>query len=108
MTNAIGTGTVNLSLNLPVDERAELGRAAVRAGFASVGAFVRSLLLKGAETQDAELATQIKEVRRRYYGAAFLVLFCASLALSWVSGDQMQMRRAQGQRVRVRRIEEVA
>jgi hypothetical protein len=108
MTNAIGTGTVNLSLNLPIDERAELGRAAMRAGFASVGAFVRSLYLKGAEAHDKELASQIKEVRRKYYGAAFLVLLCASLVSSWMSGDQLPMRRAQGQRVRVRRFEEVA
>ncbi|HYG22757.1 MAG TPA: hypothetical protein VEH04_08250 [Verrucomicrobiae bacterium] len=80
MTNAIGTGTANLSINIPLDERSELGRAAVREGCKSVGEFVRKLVLAGAEVKHPELAVQLKEVRRKYYGGTMLILILCAIA----------------------------
>ena len=99
MTNPIGTGTCNLTLNIPVDERAVLGKLAFQAGAKSVGDFLRSLVLRGLENQNATAARQVREIRRRYYGGALLVLFVAALAC----GGSQEMRRASS---RVRRIEQ--
>jgi len=103
MTNAIGTGTCNLSLNLPRDERAELGRLAFRAGARSVGDYVRRLMLSGLERDDLESARRIKEIRQRYYGAALLALFIGLL----LTGEANDLRRAR-RSVRERRTEERA
>lgn len=94
MTNAIGTGTVNLVINVPADERSALGRAAFKRRAKSVGAFVRKLLLAGAELECPELAAQLKKIRFQYYGsAALLLMFCGLLAASWFSRDELDLRR---------------
>ena len=80
-TNPIGSGTVNLSINVPADERAlwgRLGFMAVERGEArSVGDFERRVLLKGLEALDPDAAAKLKEIRIRYYAgilAALVVL----------------------------------
>jgi hypothetical protein len=80
-TNAIGTGTCNISINLPVDERSILGRLAFRMGFRSVGELNRHLIEAGLEKVDPQAAQEVKEIRRRYYGAAMLGAFL--LAVVW-------------------------
>lgn len=81
MTNAIGTGTANLSVNVPIDERAELGRLAFRLGFKSTGHFLRALVLKGLEQEHPDAARRVKEVRRAYYGSVMLGVFLAAFVL---------------------------
>lgn len=103
MTHPIGTGTVNLTLNIPVDERAALGRAALAHGARSVGDYVRRLVLLGLSKDDAQAARQVREVRRRYYGTLAAALV-AWIALS-SSGEQM---RRPPRPVRANRQEEVA
>lgn len=103
MTNPIGSGTCNVSINLPVDERAELGRLAFQSGSKSVGDFLRSLLLTGLEHKDAAAAQRIREIRRIYYSASLLGLFLSTLAF----GDHIDLRRSRsGLRVRVEEVRE--
>lgn len=92
MTNAIGTGTANLAINIPVDERAALGRAAVAAGAKSVGEYLRGLWLAGAKAENPELAKEISQVRRQYYGAALMALFMCALVMG--GSPERAMRRA--------------
>lgn len=104
MTNPLGTGTRNLSVNLPVDELALLGKAAFQAG-KSIGHFVRDLLFLGAKSKSPELAAKVAEVRRRYYGAVLLGLFVAMLAFN----HDLDLRRpSRTARVRRSEAEEVA
>lgn len=113
MTNAIGTGTVNLSINVPADERLHLGRLSVKMGFKSVGDLLRRLALKGLQAELSEIERQIhpmgsvgplvqraeelrktlREVRQtrvKYYGTALLLLFGAFLVCS----EHQEFRRA--------------
>lgn len=101
MTKEIGTGTVNLSINLPIDERTELGKLAFAAGARSVGHFVRHLIVKGLESGDPEAARRLKEIRTRYYGATLLTVFIVSLAVH----PGQDLRRC-ARRVRVEEIRE--
>ena len=99
MTNPIGTGTCNVTFNIPTDERAVLGKLAFQAGAKSFSGFLRSLVLRGLENQNAAAAREVREIRRRYYGGAMLVLFVAGL----LCGGIGELRRASS---RVRRVEE--
>lgn len=81
MTNPLGTGTCNLSVNVPTDERQVIGQLAFRLGFKSVGDFMRHLVLSGLEREDTQSAQTVREIRRRYYGAAMLVLFLSAIVL---------------------------
>lgn len=82
MTNAIGTGTRNLSVNVPTTEWELIGRAA---GPGRLGDFLRRLIIAGAEKQDPALAQKLKEVRRQYYGVAMLLIVVGLVA----SGDDL-------------------
>lgn len=106
MTNRIGYGTRNLSLNLPADERLELGKAAFRANAKSVGDFVKRCLLKGLTVQDPAAATRIRGIRRQYYGVACGVICLSAFLAGLLAGTNHDLRRA-GRRVRSERIEEV-
>jgi hypothetical protein len=106
-THAIGTGTRNLSVNVPTDERALWGQIAfhfVQSGEAkSTGDFIRRVLLRGLEATDKKSAAKLKEIRIRYYAGTLLLLLCASLLLSWVSPTAAAPTlRARAQRVGVR------
>jgi hypothetical protein len=96
MSHQIGTGTVNLSVNLPTDERAILGRLAFVRG-ESIGQFVRKLLLNGLAMESLTEAERVIEIRRQYYGSALLVIFCGAL----LCGGANEFRRAKT------RVEEV-
>jgi hypothetical protein len=106
MTNAIGTGTKNFTLNVPTDEHAELGRLAFRLGFRSVGDFMRHLVLKGLEKEDPQSATEIREIRRRYYGATLLGVFLLALAIGHDDARRTS-RRVRVGRVIEERVEEI-
>lgn len=101
MTNQIGTGTCNVSINLPRDERTELGRLAFQSGAKSVGDFLRGLVLRGLEQENVEAARRVREIRARYYGSALLTIFLASLALH----PNQDLRRT-GRRVRIEEVRE--
>ena len=97
-THAIGTGTQNINLNLPVDEKAIWGKVAFRLGFRSTGSLFRKSSLLGLEQIDPQAAAEIKATRIKYYGSA--ALLCVFM-LTFASHDEMTRAR------RGRRIEEV-
>lgn len=86
-THAIGTGTANLSINVPVDERDFWGRLAFQAierGEAkSVGDFQRQVLANGLEAMDPERSLHLREIRTRYYSGALAALMIAASVLTW-------------------------
>jgi hypothetical protein len=88
-THALGTGTRNLSINIPVDERDELGRLgfqAVEQGAArSIGDWLRSVLLAGLEHENPKAAAKVRQIRRQYYGTAALLA-----VLAWGSWQAAQ------------------
>ena len=101
MSHYIGTGTVNISINVPIDERAVLENAAVRKGMFT-GAFVKKLILLGLAVDDPASAEKLREARRKYYGATMLLI----LGFALLSGQSLEMRRA-ARRTRVEeRMEE--
>jgi len=131
MTNAIGTGTCNLTINVPLDERNELGRLATAAG-QSIGDLMRRLTIRGLQAELIETESQlhreigfisrdgetillrraeslrqtlrsIRETRKRYYGAALLMLFVAILVI----GEKQDFRRCRRSRMEEERVEEV-
>jgi hypothetical protein len=100
-TNAIGTGTVNLSLNIPTDEREAWGQAAFRSGAKSVGEFMRRMALRGLEAEHPQTADQVRQIRRQYYGTICLITFAAGL----IAGEPVARRMRE---IREMRIEEVS
>lgn len=100
-TNPIGTGTRNLSVNCPTDEAAEIGKLAFRLGFKSVGDFMRHLVMRGLEQQDADAAEKVAAIRKSYYGTIQLILFIA--AIVWCHDDARRCRN----RVRCSRCVEI-
>jgi hypothetical protein len=85
MTNPIGTGTCNLPVNIPLDERAALGQAAFAAGARSVGDYVRKLILSALEHENPKAAAKVRQIRRQYYGTAALLA-----VLAWGSWQAAQ------------------
>lgn len=106
MTNDIGTGTTNLSVNAPMDWASEIRRAAFLAKL-SYGEFMRRLCERGAEVENPELAARLKEVRRQYYGSALVILFVGVLVSSWFGGGEV-FARARTRGYRRVRVEEIA
>lgn len=115
MTNAIGTGTANLSVNAPVDYRAALGRAAFQT-HESIGELVRRILPDALEQEARRVepfdvhaaaslrlqAAQMRVALRMYYGAGVcLVAFVFGLLFGTVT----ELRRRTEERCD--RIEEV-
>ena len=98
MSHQLGTATCNLSINIPKGERDVLGRMAFLRG-ESVGQFVRKLLLCGLAVESLPAAERVIEIRRQYYGATLLFIFCAAL----LSGEARDLRRT---RTRVEEIRE--
>lgn len=94
-TNAIGTGTANFPVNVPVDERDFWRDLAARSGAKSSGDLLRRMLLRGLEAHSKRDAETLREIRRRYYGAALLAL---GLWIA-VSGASEAMRPARACRI---------
>jgi hypothetical protein len=100
MTNLQGSGTCNLSVNVPVDGRAVIGRAAFEVGARSVADFLRRILpaameaeadrIQSIDPHAAEsLRTSAQELRiiwRNYYGAGCAVLCLAVLIVGVITG----------------------
>ncbi len=99
MTNQIGTGTRNLGVNVPTDELGALKKLASEMGI-SFSNLLRGIIIKGTAEVSPKTARELIEIRRKYYGAAFLFIICFSVASSWVYGDDDSMRRARTMRVR--------
>jgi hypothetical protein len=79
MTNDIGTGTRNIGINVPTDEKDFWAKVARSFNVRSIGELHRVLLLDGLATRDPEKAAELREIRRRYYGSTLLVIICASM-----------------------------
>lgn len=109
-THAIGTGTANLSINVPVDERDFLRAFAASEDSRSMGDFLRQIILDGIRAHNALAADQLINIRRRYYGAALAALFVLLTAHAWFTGHTEDFRRPRTARITrtVRRAEEVA
>lgn len=78
-TNAQRSGTRNLTVNLPVEYIAELGRAAFKKFDSRRSALVTDLIERGAAAHDPALAVRLKEIRRQFYGVALVLIFCGTL-----------------------------
>jgi hypothetical protein len=111
-THPIGSGTANLSINVPIDERTlwgRLGFLAVERGEAkSVSDFERKVLAKGLEAIDPAAAARLREIRSRYYAGTLAALLLASVAFPWFgsAADDTAARRSSstvGVRLTVRR-----
>lgn len=100
MSHCIGSGTVNLSINVPRDERDVWGKIAFRRGAKSVGEFCKKMMLRGLEMEDAPSAAKLKAVRRQYYGMACAVVCLSVFLVSLICGDKNDVRRARRGRTR--------
>lgn len=89
MTNALGTGTVNLSVNVPKGVHSVLGRSAFLAG-KSMGEFLKQIIPIGLDTVDPEAAARVREIQRAYYGSLMVLIFTGAL----LCGDSLELRRA--------------
>lgn len=90
-TKAIGTGTRNLSLNVPVDER-EFYRSLAGPG-EHLADVLRRLLAKGAELENAAKVVELKNIRRRYYGTVNTLLAMLSLSALFSGADMRRPAR---------------
>jgi hypothetical protein len=78
-TNAQRHGTRNLPVNLPEEYLRELGRAAFEGFDNCRSRLVVAFIEAGAAQHDPALAERLREIRRKFYGAALLALFCGTL-----------------------------
>lgn len=77
-TNPLGPGTCNLPINMPIAERAILGKAAFKRG-ESMGSLCRTLIVAGLEKISPEDAAKVKDIIRKSKGGlSFLLVigFC--------------------------------
>ena len=79
MTHPLGSGTVNIAVNVPTDERSFWGQMAFRQG-KSVADLQRKYALKGLEIESAEDAAKLRDIRKRYYGVFMLGVFVIGIA----------------------------
>lgn len=89
-TNPQRYGTKNLTANLPVDYLAELGKAAFARFDGCRTKLVVSALELWAATHDPALAVRLKEIRRQFYGAAMVLVFCGT----FLADDHHSLRAA--------------
>jgi hypothetical protein len=86
-THPLGSGTANLSINVPLDERAlwgRLGFLAVERGEAkSIADYQRQVIAAGLEKTDPTSAARLREIRSRYYAGTLAALLLASACSSW-------------------------
>lgn len=107
MTNLLGTGTVNIAVNVPVDARNVIGRSAFNVGAKSVGDFLRRILPSALEAEAVRIqpfdphaaqslrtsAVELRIIWRSYYGAACALICLAALTLGLIGG-RVEARRA--------------
>jgi hypothetical protein len=102
MSNPIGTGTCNLSVNVPKDVRTVLGQAAFAAD-KSLGEFLKlHVIPAGLEAIDPIAAAKVREHLRGYYGALLTVIFL----WAFCAGALPDVRRT-STRTRITREEEI-
>lgn len=85
MSHPIGNGTVNLTINLPAEERAELASIAVETD-RSLGAVVREMVLAGIKGVRPDAADRIERIRRARRAAILAVAVIAAIGVlvcSW-------------------------
>jgi len=90
MTKSIPEWSSNLSVNVPKDERKLLGRLAAQRGARSLAQYVKELIAIGLAAQCQASAAELREIRRRYYGATLALLFIASLVATWRDPEGVQ------------------
>jgi hypothetical protein len=104
VTNAIGSGTCNLPINLLTEERAIIGRLAGRSNLAT-GEYLRRIIRRGVALSDPEEAKKLAKLRRQRIGSALqLAIFLVWLA----SGDGEAIRTPRSVRGRKNETEAIA
>jgi hypothetical protein len=113
MTNPIGSGTINITINVPSDERGFWSRLVDTLGFRSANELQRLALERGLEAIASDFATkgkpevaakaseaakQLHGIRRQYYGAAMLVIFGLMLAGVIVAKQDIRARQKTARR----------
>jgi hypothetical protein len=78
-TNSQRNGTRNLTANLPEDYLGELGKEAFSRFNNCRSRLVVTALEFWAAAHDPALALRLKEIRRKFYGAALLAVFMGTL-----------------------------
>jgi hypothetical protein len=89
MTKQIPIGTCNMPVNVDIEERAVIGRAAFNLGI-STGEFIRRLISTAMSSTHPYEAEQIAEIRRRRKGFVVLGvgLLCAWQAMQPAHHEQ--------------------
>jgi hypothetical protein len=99
VTNAIGSGTCNLPINMLTEERAIIGRLATRHNLAT-GEYLRRIIRRGVALSDPEEAKKLAKLRRQRIGSTLQL----ALLIGWMiagGGDAIRAPRS----VRSRRNE---
>jgi len=80
-TNLIGTGTRNITINVPTDWADEIKNSARRAGV-GIGRYLRPKIEAGIQMDDAACALKLRDIRQKYYGPVMIFIFVAFLFTS--------------------------
>lgn len=98
MTHAIPADTCNVTVNLPKDEAAILGRLAFSQD-RSRGNLIKKLLLQALEVEAPNAAARVKEIRRQRKAAVLLAVGLFSLLPAFDDDDAARQGRAQKTRI---------
>lgn len=93
MTNAIGKGTVNVTVNMPEDESRIWGRLAFDEG-KSRGALLKELALAELARRKAQLADQIQMIRENRAAVTMALVGTVLVIASLFFGDIQRAQRS--------------
>lgn len=91
MTHAIPADTINVTVNLPKAEAAELGRLAFGQD-RSRGGLIKKLLLQALEVEAPDAAARIREIRRQRKAALLLAVGLFSLLPAFRDEDVARLK----------------
>jgi len=89
-TTPIPAWSAQITYNGPKDERDLLARMAAESGARSMAQFLKELIAAGVAAKCPQSAAELREIRRRYYGAILLLTFLLALAASWSNPENWQ------------------
>lgn len=89
-TNPIPAWSANLSVNVPQDERVLLQRLSANLGARSLAQMLKVFIAEGVAKRCETSAAELREIRKRYYGASLALIFLAALITSWLNHDELQ------------------
>ncbi len=89
-TDQIPGWSTNICYNAPKDERELLERVRKQLGARSLGQLLKSLIARGMEQTCQSSAAELREIRKRYYGATLALLFLAATVAAWSTPEELQ------------------